>query len=289
MPKSGFLKKQDNITAARYLIIFLTVLTMLILSAVEAAAQGLLVIPRRVVFEGTKRTQELNLANAGNDTTKYTISIVEIRMKEDGSFEEVDASEAGQNSASANLRIFPRIVTLGPNEAQTVKVQLTNTSKLTPGEYRSHIYFRALPKQRQKGKEPLKKMVTNLSLKLTPVFGVTIPVIVRVGDYSAKVSFSNLAFEMKNDTPRLNMVINRAGSMSIYGNISVSHISPEGNHTNVGIIKGFGVYSPNATRKLRMVLNNKVGVNYSKGTLEIVYTSQVEDRPVKMAESMLEL
>ena len=71
----------------------------------ETAAQGLLVIPRRVVFEGTKRTQELNLANAGGDTTKYTISIVEIRMKEDGSFEEVSASEADKHKQIGPGRI----------------------------------------------------------------------------------------------------------------------------------------------------------------------------------------
>jgi len=45
-----------------------------------------MVIPKRVVFEGKKRTHELNLANTGNDTVKYTITVVEMKMMEDGLF-----------------------------------------------------------------------------------------------------------------------------------------------------------------------------------------------------------
>ena len=40
------------------------------------------------------------------------------------------------------------------------------------------------------------------------------------------------------------MVLNRSGNMSVYGNIKVDHISPEGVTTEVGMVKGsFGVHS----------------------------------------------
>ena len=91
----------------------------------EADCQGnLIIIPRRVVFEGSKRTQELNLANTGTDTAKYLISVIQYRMKEDGTFENITQPDSGQNFADKNFRFFPRSVVLAPNEAQTVKVQI---------------------------------------------------------------------------------------------------------------------------------------------------------------------
>lgn len=47
-------------------------------------------MPRRVVFEGAKKYEELNLANTGKDTARYVISLIHVRMKEDGSFIEIN-------------------------------------------------------------------------------------------------------------------------------------------------------------------------------------------------------
>src|SRR5665647_1415314 len=88
-------------------------------------AQGnLLITPKRAVFEGNKRSMDLNLANVGDDTATYAISLVQIRMTAEGGFETITEPDEGQLFASPYLRLFPRSVTLGPNEAQTVKVQL---------------------------------------------------------------------------------------------------------------------------------------------------------------------
>ncbi len=253
------------------------------------AQSSLLVIPRRVVFEGNgRRTQELNLANGGSDTVRYSISIIDVRMKQDGTFEEITKPDSGQNFASSHLRIFPRHVILGPDEAQSVKVQLTNTSKMLPGEYRSHIYFKALPKERPATEKKMTKMVTNLKLRLKPLFGVTIPVIIRLGENTTRVTFTDLSFEIAGDTmPRVSGVINRTGNMSAYGNISVEHISPDGHHTHVATVKGLAVYAPSTSRKFAVQLSKNFAVDYKKGKLNVIYTAEVEERQVKMAEETL--
>ena len=128
------------------------------------------------------------------------ISVVQIRMKEDGGFETITEPDAGQQFADKIIRFFPRSVTLGPNEAQAVKVQLIKTSELAPGEYRSHFYFRAIPKSKPLGEEETVSDTSTISVKLTPVFGITIPVIVRVGENISKVTLSGLSFQMTNDT-----------------------------------------------------------------------------------------
>ncbi len=254
-------------------------------------AQGnLLITPRRVVFEGAKKTQELNLANTGQDTATYNVSLVQYRMKDDGSFEEIKEPDPGQNFADKNIRFFPRTVTLAPNEAQVVKMQLYKTSDLKPGEYRSHVYFRAVPKVTALGAEEKPKDSTSLSVKLTPIFGITIPVIIRTGDSTTKVTLSDLSFQVVNDTvPRLNLTFNRSGNMSVYGDIEVNHISADGKSTQVGIIRGIAVYTPNAIRRAKMDLNRIPAVNFGSGKLQVIYTGQTDAKPVKLAEAELML
>ena len=75
---------------------------------------------------------DLNLANIGRDTATYAISLVQIRMTEEGGFETITEPDEGQLFASPYLRFFPRSVTLGPNEAQTVKIQLSRAEAWSP-------------------------------------------------------------------------------------------------------------------------------------------------------------
>ena len=95
----------------------------------------------------------ISLANIGKDTATYSISLVQIRMTENGGFETITEADEGQQFASPYLRFFPRSVTLKPEEVQTVKIQAVRTGGLAPGEYRSHLYFRATPKEKPLGEE----------------------------------------------------------------------------------------------------------------------------------------
>src|SRR4051812_12766425 len=134
-----FLPVKNSVTSIRYTIV---IIGMLLFSNASIWAQGdLLISPLRIVFEGSKKSQEINLANVGKDTATYVISVKDIRMNEDGSFDEITVPDSGQLFAGPYLRFFPRKVTLAPNEAQVVKIQLIKTNELTTGEYRSHLYF----------------------------------------------------------------------------------------------------------------------------------------------------
>ena len=273
------------------LILFLSIQFLSIFTAQEIKAQGnLLITPRRVIFEGTKRSQELNLANTGKDTAKYNVSIIQYRMNENGSFTEITTPDPGQNFADKFIRFFPRTVTLAPNEAQVVKMQLIRTDQLKPGEYRSHVYFRAVPKQTALGTEEKIKDSTAIGVKLVPIFGITVPVIIRSGESTMKVTVSDLNLEIIGDTiPRLKFSFNRSGNVSAYGDLKVEYISDLGISRQVGIIKGIAVYTPNPVRKFQMDLENKNMAEYHKGKLKITFSSQSETKPEKYTEAELKL
>jgi hypothetical protein len=255
----------------------------------DVKAQGnLLITPRRAVFEGSKKSMDLNLANTGKDSATYAISLVQIRMKEDGGFETITEPDPGQQFADKNIRFFPRSVTLGPNEAQVVKVQVIKSNELAPGEYRSHFYFRAIPKPSPLGEEVAVSDTNTISVKLTPVFGITTPVIIRVGENTAKVTLSELSLLTANDTiPRLSLTFNRTGNMSIYGDITVDHVSTLGKITRVGIANGVAVYTPNTIRRFQFNLNKIPGIDYKSGTLRIIYSAPSDVKPTKYAEAEL--
>ncbi len=255
-------------------------------------AQGnLLITPKRVVFEGNKRSMDLNLANIGDDTATYAISLIQIRMTEEGGFETITEPDQGQMFASPYMRYFPRTVTLGPNEAQTVKIQLSKSGGLDPGEYRSHLYFRAVPKEKPLGEE--EEVISNpssISVKLTPIFGITIPAIIRVGQPSASVTITEPQLKFENDTtPRLAIVFNRSGDYSVYGDLAVDHVSPGGTVTRVGIANGVAVYTPNTRRRFEFSLINTEGLDLRSGRLIITFSAPSDVKPEKYAEAVLML
>lgn len=287
-----FFQKLPGYNQARFLFLLIFLLAgWSILSSITVIAQGsLLIMPGRAVFEGSKKTIELNLANNGTDTARYNISMIQFRMKDDGSFEEITQPDPGQNFSDKYIRFFPRIVTLAPKEGQVVKIQLIKTNQLATGEYRSHMYFRAVPIQKPLGEKEVPQDTSAISVRLIPIFGITIPVIIRIGESTAKVSLSDLSFEMVSDTiPRLMMTFNRTGNMSVYGDLSVNYISLSGKVTQVGVVRGIAVYTPNALRRFQLNLNKVEGVDYHSGKLKIIYTAQTDVKSDRLAEGELPL
>jgi P pilus assembly chaperone PapD len=277
-----FLLKSDPMTNRRCLLFGLLLLQ--ILSSGRMMAQGnLLLLPRRVIFEGSKRYEELNLANSGKDTARYVISLMHIRMKEDGGFEEISQPDSGENFADRFIRFFPHSVTLGPDESQVIKIQLTKVNELAPGEYRSHLYFRAIPDKAPLGEER-RATDSGISIRLIPIFGISIPVIIRVGTSNTQVRLSDLSLQMEEDTvPILNMTFNRTGNMSIYGDISVYYTSSSGKTTPAGTAKGIAVYTPNTARRFRLTLDKKRGIDYHSGRLSVEYSTAEDSHPVRIA------
>ena len=275
----------------KYLISSIAILAALqCIFSLESSAQGdLLLMPRRIVFEGAKRYEEINLANTGKDTARYAVSLMHVRMKEDGSFEEITEPGTGENFADKYIRFFPHSVVLGPGESQVVKIQLNRSNELTTGEYRSHLYFRAIPNEMPLG-QTLPAKDSSISIKLVPVFGISIPVIIRVGEVNTEVSLSATSIEMAEDTtPVLNMTFLRKGNMSVYGDISVNYISAQGKTIPAGAIKGVAVYTPNASRRIKFNLEKNQAIDYHSGKLHISYTTPAEAKQSTMAETDLVL
>lgn len=154
------------------------------------AAGDLLVAPTRVLLEGGRGT-EVILNNIGHETATYRVSLQLMRMTPGGDLEEVVAgTETDKEKATQELISYaPHRVTLAPNQPQVVRVGARFPEGLPDGEYRAHLLFRGVP-------EAIAATTVHprsgLSVALTPIYGVTIPVIVRKGALRASAAISNV-------------------------------------------------------------------------------------------------
>lgn len=252
----------------------------------SASAQGdLLIFPKRIVFEGRKKVEQIILSNIGKDTAVYNISFVQYKMTELGEFKAIIEPDSGQYFATPYLRVFPRRVILAPNESQTVKVQLRNTNNIEDGEYRSHLYFRADNNYQPLGQENQVADSTMFSVKLEAIFGISIATIINKGTSNTVASITELAYENEGDLNHfLSFSINRSGNMSTYGDISILYISKDHTSYKVGEASGLAVYTPGNVRKIKMQLQKPEGINFSKGKFKVVYTLNKSENIIAEAE-----
>ena len=256
-----------------------------LLSVDTARAQGdLMVIPTRVVLESSKRFETLTVLNRGTDSAQYTISFIQYRMTEKGELQEITVAEAGANIASEIVRFFPKQVFLAPGESQTVRVQVSKPEGLANGEYRSHLYFRNVPKDERSASTG--SDTSALSVRLTPVFGVSVPVIVRHGELTATAKISSPRVVETPTSKQLQFVLERDGNRSVYGDITMELRSANGEKTSVGGIKGVSVYTPISKREVALPIN--IGPN-DKGTLIVTYKQKVDGRETILAETELNI
>ncbi len=256
------------------IIIFFSFLT------VSANAQGdLLVTPTRVVFEGKKVKQDLTIANMGSDTVGYSVSFLHYLMKENGLFIKTELEDSGVMFADQYLRVYPRYITLAPYETQVVQIQVRKKTGMAEGEYRSHLYFRSENKRNKVEKKQQEGIDTNIvSINLIPVYGMTIPVIIRQGEHNLNVELKDLSFRMQSDTiPFLEFVIQRSGNISVFGDLKVEFLLDNGRYFEVGLLRGVAVYTNLDKRRISMRLNPPDLHNRRPGKIRLTYFENLEN------------
>jgi len=268
-----------------FLILFITGFFQL-----KTYTQGnLLITPTRLVFNKNKTKEIINLVNTGKKEETYVVSFVERSMNEDGSFTVVTEPEPGQNFAKPHLRIYPRTVSLMPGEGQVVMLQRRRNRNLQTGEYRSHLYFRSTTDYSALGKT-IKDSLTGVSVDLTPVYGLTIPVIFRSGKVTSTVTLSDLKLENTKDQNQIYFTINRTGNSSVYGDFTVQYLPLKGKSITIGAINGVAVYTTTKQRFMSINLIKPDLKNFKEGTIKIIYkTRPGSKKNIVFAEATLNL
>jgi hypothetical protein len=254
----------------------------LALTAAAPASAGvgdLLVAPTRLVLDG-RRSTELVLNNIGDEPATYRISVEFRRMKADGTLEEVKDPTPAEQAAADMIVYAPRRVTLAPHEPQTIRIAARAPQGLADGEYRVHLLLRAVPPPQPvaptDGEAP-----KGVQLRLIPIYGVTIPVIVRLGNLDAKASIADVKLESFNGKPAVGLELSRSGTRSTFGDIRV--YAP-GVKAPVALARGVAVYTEVNDRHVIVPFDDKLKAPVS-GPVTIDYVETFDDGNKTIAET----
>jgi pili/flagellar assembly PapD-like chaperone len=286
-----------KVSCKRFVLFLIAVLAFLssIVVVEETVAQGgLQILPTRIVFEGRTRSAQVNVINQGTESQTYRISFKNMRMKEDGSYEDVEDARPDEKFASDFIRYSPRQIVIPPGESQVVRLVLRKKRDLPPGEYRSHMLFRELPPENVgESLEALSGKKGDIKIMLIPIMGITIPVIVRHGEGKATAQIGDLKLddsEEPNAPLVLSLHLNRQGNRSLYGDLTAS-FKPEngGEELEVARLNGLAVFTPNKNRVVKMKLAAPEGVELKRGLLSIVYRENPDEGDKILAEGQLQI
>ena len=243
-------------------------------AASPALASGdLLVAPTRIILDGSRGT-EVVLNNIGSAPATYRISLEIKRMTAAGGLDEIAEENATPaERAALDMIVFsPRRVTLPPNQPQVVRVGVRVPEGLPPGEYRAHMLFRAVPDVVPAVGAEAKPEGAGVSIALTPIYGITIPVIVRVGDLGAEAVIGDAWVSEGADGPAFNFDLSRTGSRSVYGDIEVTR---PGVAEPLLVARGIAVYPEVGARKVSLRVPDEVAAKL-KGPVRIRYSDDRE-------------
>ena len=244
----------------------------------EAGVGDLLVAPTRIILDGGRGT-EIILNNIGDETATYRISVELRRMKADGSFEEVATPTAGEILARDMIVYAPRRVTLPPRQPQTIRIAARAPAGLADGEYRVHLLFRAIPPAQPPVKTPAD--FKGIGFALIPIYGVTIPVIVRLGNLSAKAGIANVGKVAVGGKPAVALELTRAGTRSTYGEVRVIKA---GLKAPLATQKGIAVYTELDRRQVTVPIDEAMAARAS-GPVTVQYLETVDGVTTTLAET----
>lgn len=218
--------------------------------------QGFVVTPNRIVFDGRRRYSTLTLANTGEGPAAYRLSLVRMRMTLTGEITPVDTPETGEAFADTLVRFSPHQFEVAPRSFQVVRFQVRIPPGLSDGEFRSHLLIQEIPAS-DANNEMLASTESGIQIRLTPVFGTAIPVIVRKGQPVAQVSFADLHYrsaQSPREKPSVSFKLVRGGDRSIYGDLECFAVRPGHRPRVIGVLKGIAVYTPNRERQVDVSL-----------------------------------
>ncbi|MES2325944.1 MAG: hypothetical protein V4499_01255, partial [Pseudomonadota bacterium] len=184
-----------------------------------AGVGDLLVAPTRLVLDGRKGA-EIILNNIGDEPATYRVSVEFRRMTEKGDLVEVPTPSVTDKAAEDMIIYAPRKVTLAPHEPQAIRIVARAPQGLPDGEYRVHMLFRAIPPPTPVV-QPTGEQPKGVQFQLTPVYGVTIPVIIRLGNLDASAGIANVQLERRDSGAATRPVVRTVKVDATIGTVAI--------------------------------------------------------------------
>jgi P pilus assembly chaperone PapD len=206
-------------------------LALLVLGSIPrlASAQGVLVAPHAIYMDHRTRSGSVTLYNPGNDAVEVSLSTMFGYPVTDsaGDFllRTVEDPDSTLPSASRWIQAFPRRMTLGPQERQTVRLLGKPPAGLPDGEYWARLVVSA-----KGGAVPVSGVADTGSIQvgLTLEVRTILPMLYRKGKVATGLAMSRLHAAVERDSLAVRAHLARQGSAAFVGTVAGALIDSTG-------------------------------------------------------------
>ena len=218
--------------------------------------------PKRLTFDRSGKSATIYIFNQGQAAATFDVTLVDRIMTPAGqitplaeALTEPELTEiAGRlKSAQPMLLATPRRVTLAPGKGQTIRVRVNpGAGAQAPGEYRTHLTVTTIPPRdigltAEQAADPNS---SELKFIVHSVFGISVPVIVRLGETDVRGAIENPTLSYADISPDgvapavrtavLSFDLARLGANSLFGHLQVTGAKSK---EPIGLARGVGVYT----------------------------------------------
>ena len=246
--------------------------------------KSVLIAPTRVILEGRTTASNVRLINPNDTARKYRISLVAVRMDENGVRTIVDAPDEKESHAISLFRFSPRQVTIPPGDSQVVRIKVLKSKDLPDGEYRAHLKVEPVPDKRDNTESGDNNSQENIGVKINIVYQVSIPIFYRKG-ISETEAVPGQPVLMPPDgqkDPFVEFRLERKGLFSIFADIFLYHFPKEGGKKEkIGETLGVAGYTPVTSQIVRIPVSMENAARLSGGQIQIeVIDREANDRKI---------
>lgn len=249
----------------------------------SVSGQGLSIHPTKVEIKGGQKASEIWVLNTSNETKTFSASFNDYRMTQSGGVQKLPEGEEAENSAAQYVRIHPDVITLGPGESQTVKLQARLPRDLDDLELRSRMRFEEMESNydRDLGADPeeLQEEGT-VAIGVQSKVSLSVPVFVRAGELNVSASIEGVDVVKggeEENNPYINVKIHRDGNRTSRGDFVVKHVSPGGDETQIAK-SNFPIYYPLEEMSRRVNVSSLDPEELNEGHLEVSYEYEEDGR-----------
>jgi hypothetical protein len=223
--------------------------------------------PKRITFDRADRTATVYVFNQGTAAATFDIALIDRIMTPDGQILAVSEAQTHPEdkatldrlkSAQGMLVATPRRATLEPGKGQTIRIRAvpptSGAGNPATGEYRTHLTVTTIP-PRDIGltaEQAAALSPQELRFQINSVFGLSIPVILRVGAPDVRGGIENIKLVTQNispdgvappkPTPVVSFDLVRLGPNSLFGNLEVRGSKDKATADPMAAARGIGVY-----------------------------------------------
>lgn len=194
------------------------------------AGQGVLVAPHTIIIDHRSRSSSISVYNPGTESVEISLSTFFGYPVTDslGQFDlrTVETPDSTMPSAAGWIQAFPRVMTLGPKETQTVRLLGRPPATLPDGEYWARLMVSA------RGASPAAQPVTDTSgvqvgLKLE--VRTVLPMLYRKGAVRTGVRVDSLRLvRAPGDSLELRAHLTRTGNSAFLGMMRAAVVDSAG-------------------------------------------------------------